>query len=488
MDAHGRSIFPKPWCCSPRRTGESTSDYFQRAREYRDAARRRFIEEYHAERQARLLSPHSDDSDEANLAEMVRMAEEDERIDSGEVVLPPYEWPVQRAQRLGIPYVDYGPPVSLTDIEDNDDSMDTPVRERPEDLEWGVRFSRGATAETEHAGSRTSYTAVTQAVAASGNTRKRGREEDRNVEPRITRSQTGAVKKRKTATGPPATTISGSKRKRGREEDRNVESKTTRSQTGAVKKRKTATGTSAATTSGSKRKRGSEATHDLQVPAKRVKADTYTEKSAAAAVSGRTKQRGSKQDRNIPPRVTRSQPSVEKRGRTDARPLPAITTTRSKRKRASEESCDHQGPTKRPRADVYAEKAEAAAKPVHRRTRGQTEGRTPQQWNSQSQKGAGKDTKPPSSVTINAGPRSHNLPAAAYKNQRPIQGARVTRAQRRLSSGPNTELFQLGQRGELDVQRDSQIKKQGEVRGRRTQAHALTERGAASDTSTSALP
>lgn len=127
MEASDQPIASRvPTICPPRSHGESYTDYFQRAREHRVALRRQFLQEYYAEKQARLLSPHSDGGDnDQDLAEMAQHLENDIYWDERPGEYFNYEYPVQ--------HIEYdGPIESLTDIEYEPDPYDI----RPEVREY----------------------------------------------------------------------------------------------------------------------------------------------------------------------------------------------------------------------------------------------------------------------------------------------------------------------------------------------------------------
>ncbi|KAK7740989.1 hypothetical protein SLS53_005052 [Cytospora paraplurivora] len=158
--------------------------YFRRHRAHVDAARQQLVQDYHNTKQARLPSPHSDDDDdEEDMADYVRFVEESIYWDSRPWrEFWAYEYPTQRAHRLGIPYCNYDEPgMDLTDYEAMEGSEDD-TRNLP------------------------------AGVAMSGGKRKRGSDE-----PQASREEgeSTAAKRRKLTGLPPITNNTG-ERSRGR--------------------------------------------------------------------------------------------------------------------------------------------------------------------------------------------------------------------------------------------------------------------------------
>lgn len=336
MNQSSQHIAPRiSRCCSPRRPSETYRSYFRRARIHRDVARQQFLQEHYSARQARLLSPHSDgDDDDEDLAEMVRHVEESIYWDSTPGEYFAYEYPVQRAHRLGIPYINHDVPLgSLTDDEGNQSLQDAATM-KPEDREWREEMRTS----TKHGSSDSS---ISPAAVKSGNKRRDSPEE-----------------------GP-----------------------------------------------------------DPQLQSKRTRASTRAETLRVAAISSDVKRKRGQDDDSTP--VTRDQAGAKKRS-TDTRPLPAVAKPGSKR-------------TKETDAQYFQKEKGPGDK--RRRTGGITQ---PMRLQTSALVGPSR-----------ASERQRDSSAAEEKCPRPIQTIRITRAQRRLSSGKYAQLFQLGQRGELDVQETS---------------------------------
>lgn len=117
MDPSSHPDLPNPGACSPRRPGETSAAYHSRVRVH---GWQRFIDDYISSTQSRLPSPHSDYEDE-EVASTVRLYQHWIRIEKGEVDFWAYEYPVERAHRLGIPYCNYDTPgKSLSEIADEE--------------------------------------------------------------------------------------------------------------------------------------------------------------------------------------------------------------------------------------------------------------------------------------------------------------------------------------------------------------------------------
>ncbi|ROV88032.1 hypothetical protein VPNG_10349 [Cytospora leucostoma] len=425
--------------CSPRHPGEDYGAFAQRAREYRNVARQQYLAEYYAEREARLPSPESYPREAQDRAEMVQRVEEDIYWDSrppGEYLASLYEWPAQRALRLGIPYIHYDEPLqSLTDQEDQSPDPREAVRTmRPEDPGWldplGIISDRSSP--------------VPAAAATSGLEGIDGSDKDRDVPEQATPSRTGSRKRKRelgeggnlqepakrtrmdthaaTTTTP---TVTRHKRKRGSENDREAQRSTKRARADGHVATSEVTTTGIAATSGRKRKRSQEDIREIQGSAKRARADGHAATSEAAAGTseaiatvGQKRKRGQKEEDCSPQaRTTRSQSGVKKRKTESTRkaPLPAIAAPGRTRKRVPDEPL---------------------------------------------QTSASLGSLP--AITTNStGERRDRLSLAAKGRKRPChppqisrvtQAPRVTRAQRQLLHGEDAQLFQLGHRGELDIQ------------------------------------
>lgn len=124
---------------------------------------------------------------------MVEHVEQDIYWDSrpaGEYLSSTYEWPTQRALRLGIPYIEHdGPLQSLTDDEEQPPDPWEPLQSmRPEDREWldalGIISDRGSPVPAA---------AVT---SGSGHEGRDGPKEDCDVQEQVTQKRTGAQKRK----------------------------------------------------------------------------------------------------------------------------------------------------------------------------------------------------------------------------------------------------------------------------------------------------
>lgn len=238
--------------CDPKQPDETLTSYLRRARVHRDAVRQRFVEDYYNSAQARLPSPDSD-AEEEDMATAVRRVEEYMRMDSGQVDFWAYEYPIQRAHRLGIPYYNYDTPgKSLSEIADDEVSGDS--YESPSTLVPEPELESGEIPDE-------------QPNPRPRRKRKRGSDEEGDI------LESSAKRKRTNNTGTNAAEVSTTtvrKRKRSQEEDASTQTLdiSTRGQS-IAKRRKTETNTSlppAIVTSGGKRKRVSDQGLDHREP------------------------------------------------------------------------------------------------------------------------------------------------------------------------------------------------------------------------------
>ncbi|KUI70058.1 hypothetical protein VM1G_05129 [Cytospora mali] len=435
IDSPGSPPISLPF--SPMRPGESDSAFAQRFRAHRDAERRQYIDEYYRERAARLPSPEAYPRQHQDRAEMVRHVEEDIYWESRPVEEywnSIYEYPVDRAHRLGLRYGEPG--LSLTDVEDNEDNEDDlweAQSMRPEDREWldalGILGERGSPSPE-----------APQEAAMSGHKGGDGLE-DYWAAGKM--AQTGAHK-----------------RKREPEEGGGIQGPIKRARAGEA-----AATSEAATTSPRKRKRVQEDNNKAQGPAKRARAGmhattigTAAETSEAQATSGHKRKRVQPEEDSRPQaRTTRSQSGAKKR-RTDTTPtiiatekqLPATAEPGSKRKRVLDDLQTSQERPKRRRG------ADKDARPLQTPT------------------SASLGSSPATTSNV-AGERKRKSSASVAKKSLGLtQASRVTRAQRRQLSGKDAQLFQLGQRGELDVQGSSGLGTSKDAAGKRRSARSGT--------------
>ncbi|KUI60301.1 hypothetical protein VP1G_07509 [Cytospora mali] len=186
-----------------------------------------------------------------------------------------------------------------------------------------------------------------------------------------------------------------------------------------------ASGTSA--TSGPKRKRGPEEDCALQSPVKRTRAGTNTRTTGTTATPGSKEKIGQEEDADL---ITEYQLGTKRR-RTDARPLLPPAATKGSKRRAGKN-------TKTP---SLQQQLQPLASP----------GPSPASVVAAVAANADESKRGSSSAT-----KERRQSPTRSPTRRPTHAPlRVTRAQRRLLSGKDTQLFQLGQRGELDVQRPS---------------------------------
>ncbi|ROW13914.1 hypothetical protein VPNG_03595 [Cytospora leucostoma] len=419
MDPSDQHIAPRlSGHCPPRRSSESLADYAQRAGTYYRAFRRQLLQECYTERQARLLSPQSDDgNNDEDTAQLIEYLENaiywDER--PGEYFN--YEYPVQ--------HIEYDGPIgSLTDNEDDD----IPYGIRPEEREWLEYL-----AQHRRNGSLDSETS--QAAATTGHKRKEAPEEDSDVQAPAKRTRVS------TRAGTLRAAASGHKRKEIPEEDSHTQAPAKRTRVG------TRPDTLLAATSGRKRKEVREDISDLQAPEKRTKVGTRAETLRAAA-QGHKRKRAQEEGGDL---ATRSQ-AITKKRRTDTRPQPAVKQPGGKRKQDSDEqqtSQEEEGP------EAKRRRAGKDTQPL------------------QLQTSASSGPSPEKSATNPGERKPDSVSAVKEISPRPKHTSRVTRAQRRLLSGKDTQLFQLGQRGELDVQviasdKDTPKDTAGKLRSART--------------------
>ncbi|KAK7740713.1 hypothetical protein SLS53_005181 [Cytospora paraplurivora] len=408
MDPSDQHIAPRlSGHCPPRRPGESLTDYSQRAGTYYRAFRRQVLRECYAERQARLPSPHSGNGqDDEDTAQLIQYLEDATYWDERPGEYFNYEYPVQ--------HIEYDGPIgSLTDNEDDD----IPHGTRPEEREWLEYL-----AQRRRNGSLDSETS--QAAATSGHKRKKAPEENSDLQAPAKRPKVGTRAEALRAAA------SGHKRKAIPEEDSDIQAPAKRTRVGIRAE------TLRAATSGHKRKEAPEETSDLQVPAKRTKVGTRAEALRAealrAAAQRHKRKRAQEEDGDL---ATRSQ-AVTKKRRTDTRPQPAVKKPGGKRKREPDEQ----------------QTSQDQAGPEAKRRMAGSDAQPPQLQTSDS------PGPSPEEPATNAGERKP-APGSAVQEMspRPNQTTRVTRAQRRLLSGKDTQLFQLGQRGELDVQEKASL-------------------------------
>ncbi|KUI73494.1 hypothetical protein VM1G_08760 [Cytospora mali] len=439
------TIPPNPFMCSPIRPGESYSAFAQRFRTHRDAARRRIVDEYYREREARLPSPELYPGEAQDDAEMVRRIEEDiywESRPPQEFFASLYEYPVARAHRLGIPYmVDDGPPWSLTDAENQ-------PYIRPEDREWLDAMDELPSNQGRP------VPGASQTAPLSRRDGRDGPEEDGNDQGRTIRSQTvsqkrkreleegggldGPAKRTRANTHAEATetaATSRQKRKRGQGDDREGQGPAKRARADSNAAIPEAAGPSKATaTSRHKRKRGDD--REVQGPAKRARADTNLVTSEAAATPKHKRKRGQpvEGDHSTQARSTRSQSGTRKR-RTNTTstitiPPPEVSEPGSKREVVPDEPLQtpQERVKRKRRAGKAARQLQELQAPLGSSLATTTNGAGERKRNSSSA-AAGKKSPPP-----------------------PAQTVRITRAQRQLLSGEDAQLYQLGQRGELNIQ------------------------------------
>ncbi|KUI71272.1 hypothetical protein VM1G_07413 [Cytospora mali] len=398
---------PIPRECSPRRPNETGPDFCWRRRNHERARFQQYLQEHYRVRQARLMSPHSDgdENSEDVAAEIEYMERELYWASRPEDEFWAYEYPPFK------PEYD-GPLGSLTDDEANDpfDTADM----RPEEREWhDALISMGVHPAQDRE--------ALQAEETSRHKRKQGPEEDRSDQPRAKR-----MKRVETHSGAPGTAAkSGPKRKRGPEEDCALQSPVKRTRAGTHTRTTEKTGTTA--TSEPKRKRGPGDDRDAEPPIKRTRAGTRAWSRGATATPGSKRKLGQEEDADL---ATEYQVGTKRR-RTDARPLLPPAATKGSKRRAGKN-------TKRPPLLQQLQPL-ASSGPSPASVIAEVAAKADESKRGSSSAAKGTRQSPTRSPT-----------------RRPTYAPlRVSRAQRRLLSGKDAQLFQLGQRGELDVQRPS---------------------------------
>lgn len=318
--------------CPPRRQDETMQAYFRRRRAHIDAARQRIVQDYYNTRQARLPSPHSDDDDDdEDMADLIRGIEEDIYWDTRPWrEFWAYEYPNQRAHRLGIPLVNLDDvEMDLTDMEESEDGRLPVVDSSPiEDEQSSPRPSRK---------------------------RRRESGEDHDPQPPTTEARgesSGGKKRRRVDTDTdtiPSTAgvaVSGSDRKRKRAADEPQASRAQSESPGVKRRRPNAkTNTTAPTAkvvvSGGKRKRSPDEPHPSQKqgepsrPTRRRKTNTDTDTRtlpAGVAMSGGKRKRGS--DEPQASREQREPTAAKRRKLTELNPITNDTSERSRGSRS----------------------------------------------------------------------------------------------------------------------------------------------------------